>query len=164
MSRRMFRAPTAGLSLSRAAALTALCTMSQLPLPCGAEPLRGASRAEGQIRVTLVVPPLLKVLEVARVKGGYEYRIWTNSKSLVIGGQAYRFTSAGQATLRVDGRESDVDTQLNLDRSPGLAWRSASAGTGSVSLHPDGDGCASALQNAPAAGNQTDVHTVTVTY
>ncbi|MDM0033204.1 hypothetical protein QTI33_13810 [Variovorax sp. J22P271] len=157
MSRRMLRTPTPGLALSRAAALAALCTLPQLPLPCGAEPLRGASRAAGQLRVTLVVLPVFNVLEVTRVKDGYEYRLWTNSKSLVIGGQEHRFSHAGEVRLRVDGRESEVDTRLNLDRSLGLGWRS-------VSSHPDGHGRAPALRNAPAAGNQPDIHTVTVAY
>jgi hypothetical protein len=119
MSRSIFQTPVAGASLSRAAVLTALCALPQLPLLCGAEPLRGASSATGQIRVTLVVVPVFTVLEVARVKDGYEYRIWTNRRSVVIGGREYRFGRVGEATLRVDGRESDIDNQLNLDRSQG---------------------------------------------
>jgi hypothetical protein len=119
MARSIFQTPVAGASLSRAAVLTALCTLPQLPLPCAAQPLRGASSATGQIRVTLVVVPVFNVLEVARVKDGYEYRVWTNRRSVVIGGREYRFGRAGEATLRVDGRESDIDQQLNLDRGQG---------------------------------------------
>lgn len=169
MSRRTFQTPTAGLSLSRAAVLTAVCTLPQLPLLCGAEPLRVASSATGQIRVTLVVLPVFNVLEVTRVKDGYEYRIWTNSKSVVLGGREYRFSKVGETTLKVDGRDSDVDKQLNFDRRQGLASRgdmraSVATGAGSISSHPDDDGRAPTWQNVPTAGNQIDVHTVTVTY
>jgi len=168
MPRRTFQMPVAGLRLSRAA-VTAVCTLPLLPLLCGAEPLRGASSTTGQIRVTLVVLPVFNVLEVTRVKDGYEYRIWTNRKSVVIGGREYRFSKVGEATLKVDGREGDLDNQLNFDRSQGLAQRSgmrASAATaaGSVSSHSDDAGRAATLQKLPTADRQIDIHTVTVTY
>jgi len=134
MSRSTLRALPAGLSLSRVAALIAFCTLPQFPPPSSAEPLRGEGTASSQLKISLVVRPVFKVLEVTPVKDGYIYSVWTNTRSMVIGGREYRFTSAGETTLKVDGRESELDKQLNLDRRQGLA------------------------------GNPRDLHTVSVTY
>lgn len=157
MSRSVFRTFPAGLSLTRVAALTALCTLLQLPLPSEAEPLLGASTATGRFQVKLVILPVFKVLEVTPVKDGYEYRVWTNTQSMVIGGREYRFTKVGETTLKVDGRVSDIDKQLNLDRRQGLAWRSVvRAGTAM--------GTGADNTSSVPASDPVDIHTVTVTY
>lgn len=135
MSRSTLRALPPGSSLSRVAALIAFCMLPQFPPPSGAQPLRGeGTTATTQLKISLVVRPVFKVLEVAPVKDGYIYRVWTNVRSIDIGGREYRFAGVGETTLKVDGRESDIDKQLNLDRSQGLA------------------------------GNPRDLHTVSVTY
>jgi hypothetical protein len=157
MCRSMFQTSAACLRLSRAVALAALCTLPQMPLLSGAQPLAGASRATGQLMVTLVVPPIFNVLEVTPVKDGYEYRVWTNVKSMVIRGREYRFGKIGETTLKVDGDVNDIDRQLDRDRNQGLAMRSAvganlatGTGAGRVLSPPDNPG--------------RDIHTVTVTY
>jgi hypothetical protein len=41
------------------------------------------------------------VLQVTPVADGYEYRVWTNMKSVAIGGREYRFDHIGESTVRV---------------------------------------------------------------
>ena len=120
--------------------------------------------------VTLVVPPVFNVLEVTPVKDGYEYRVWTNTKSVVIRGREYRFSKVGETTLKVDGGVNDIDKQLDRDRSQGFAWRSTvgastatDTGVGRVPSHPDDHGRLPTFQNMPM-GDQADIHTVTMTY
>src|SRR5438309_8536014 len=103
MSKSMFRAFAGGPSLSRVAALIVFCTLPQLPPPSRAEPLRQDTTATNQLRISLVVRPVFKVLEVTPVKDGYEYRVWTNARSIILGGRQYRFASVGETTLKVPG-------------------------------------------------------------
>jgi hypothetical protein len=120
--------------------------------------------------VTLVVPPIFNVLGVTPVKDGYEYRVWTNTKSVVIRGREYRFSKVGETTLKVDSGIDDIDMQLDRDRSQGFAWRSTvgastatDTGVGRVPSHPDDHGRLPTFQNMPM-GNQIGIHTVTMTY
>jgi hypothetical protein len=44
---------------------------------------------------------VFRVLQVTPVKGGGEYRIWSNTKSIIMEGREYRFSQVGQTTLTV---------------------------------------------------------------
>lgn len=68
---------------------------------CVAQPTSTASIASATLRLTVVIPPVFRVLQVAPVAGGHEYRVWTNTKSVVINGRKYHFDKVGEATLTV---------------------------------------------------------------
>ncbi|MDH6590519.1 hypothetical protein M2165_000408 [Variovorax sp. TBS-050B] len=73
-----------------------------------AESTIGATRASSQLSIRVVVPPVLQVLQITPVKDGYEYRIWTNTKSASINGREYRFDRVGEHTLQVPGAAQGV--------------------------------------------------------
>jgi hypothetical protein len=72
-----------------------------MPLPASAESGYGGESASARLRLTVVVPPVFRVLQVTPVADGYEYRVWTNMKSVAIGGREYRFDHIGESTVRV---------------------------------------------------------------
>lgn len=78
-----------------------------VPLPCLAESGNGngsgseSASASARLRITVVVPPVFRVLQVTPTAEGYDYRVWTNMKSIVIGGFAYRIDRVGESTLSV---------------------------------------------------------------
>ena len=74
----------------------------------GAESAVGTNSASSQLSIRLVVPRVLRVLQVTPVKDGYEYRIWTNTKSASINGREYRFDRVGEHTLKVPASEQGV--------------------------------------------------------
>lgn len=79
-----------------------------VPAPCRAESTYGSGSASARLHITVVVPPVFRVLDVTPVDGGYEYRVWTNMKSAVIGGREYRFDRIGESTVRVPTAPADT--------------------------------------------------------
>jgi hypothetical protein len=80
---------------------SALSALLLLPPVCVAEATLGVDSATGQLSFKVVVPPVLRVLQVTPLKDGHEYRIWTNTRSAYINGREYRFTKVGEQTLKV---------------------------------------------------------------
>lgn len=78
------------------------------PSLCTAESAIGSHSASSQLSIRVVVPPVLRVLQITPVKDGYEYRIWTNTKSASINGREYRFDRVGEHTLKVPAAEQGV--------------------------------------------------------
>lgn len=126
-----------------------------LPLPLqlsSAEPMRGMNSATGRFDLTIVVLPTFKVLEITPVKGGHEYRVWTNMKSVLIKGREYRFDKVGETTFMVAGTDADGRDSL------GSAWRGAGGAMAATTGGP-------APQAAAApAGDGSNATRVTVTY
>jgi len=71
------------------------------PMLCVADSMHGASSATSQLRITVIVPPVFRVLQVTPTSEGYDYRVWTNMRSVVFGGREYRFDRIGETTLRL---------------------------------------------------------------
>lgn len=90
------------------AALALLGALLLAPAPGRAESGYGSGSASARLRITVVVPPVFRVLEVTPVAGGYDYRVWTNMKSAVIGGREYRFERIGESTVRVPTAPGDT--------------------------------------------------------
>lgn len=61
----------------------------------------GAHSATSRLAFRVVVPPVLRVLQVRPLADGHEYRIWTNTRSIVINGREYRFNQPGETTLKL---------------------------------------------------------------
>ncbi|MGJ7615090.1 MULTISPECIES: hypothetical protein [unclassified Variovorax] len=82
-----------------------LALLTLVPLPCAAESGNGSesasASASARLRITVVVPPVFRVLQVTPTAEGYDYRVWTNMKSIVIGARAYRFERIGENTLKL---------------------------------------------------------------
>lgn len=126
-----------------------------LPLPLqlsSAEPMRGMNSATGRFDLTIVVLPTFKVLEITPVKGGHEYRVWTNMKSVLIKGREYRFDKIGETTFMVAGTDADGRDSL------GPAWRGAIGATAATT------GSAAPQAAAAPAGDGSNATRVTVTY
>ena len=79
----------------------ALSALLVLPPVCTAETMLGSGRATGQLSFKVVVPPVMRVVQVTPLKDGYEYRIWTNTGSASFNGREYRFPKVGEYTLKV---------------------------------------------------------------
>ena len=79
----------------------ALVASLLLPLACAAESTLGHNRATSRLAFRVVVPPVLRVLQVRPLADGYEYRIWTNTRSAVINGREVRFSQPGETTLKL---------------------------------------------------------------
>jgi hypothetical protein len=125
-----------------------------LPLPLrlsSAEPTHGMNSSTARFGVTMVVLPTFKVLEVTPVKGGHEYRVWTNMKSVVIKGREYRFDKIGETKLTVTGNDADGRDSL------------ASAWQGVIGAMAATSGSAPSQATAPA-GDGSNAMRVTVTY
>ena len=125
-----------------------------LPLPLrlsSAEPTHGMNSSTARFGVTMVVLPTFKVLEVTPVKGGHEYRVWTNMKSVVIKGREYRFDKIGETRLMVAGNDADGRDSL------------ASAWQGVIGAMAATSGSAPSQATAPA-GDGSNAMRVTVTY
>jgi len=114
-----------------------------LPRPSSAEPVQGirSSSPTARFGVTMIVLPTFEVLQSTPVKGGHEYRVWTNMKSVLIKGREYRFDKIGETTFTV------ADTKADGHEGLGLGWRDAigamAATTGGAAQHgaaPAGDG------------------------
>ncbi|CAN7389272.1 MULTISPECIES: hypothetical protein [unclassified Variovorax] len=80
---------------------TFICGLLLLPLICIAESTSTANSATASLGFRVIVPVEYRVLQVTRVRDGYEYRIWTNAKSVVINGREYRFGRVGETRLTV---------------------------------------------------------------
>lgn len=76
----------------------ALCLLLA-PLWCAGETVESPGRASGRLRFTVVIPPVFRVLQVTPTLDGYEYRVWTNTRSIVLNGREYRFSRVGETTL-----------------------------------------------------------------
>ncbi|WP_432727965.1 hypothetical protein [Variovorax sp. W6] len=126
-----------------------------LPLPLqlsSAEPMRGANSATGRFNLTINVLPTFKVLEVTPVKGGHEYRVWTNMASVTIKGHEYRFSKVGESSFVVPGTDADGRDSL------GAAWQGAAGAMAATA------GGASPQASSAAAGDGSNATRVTVTY
>jgi hypothetical protein len=77
----------------------ALVVLLFTPMLCVAENGFGSNAATARLRITVIVPPVFRVLQVTPTAEGYDYRIWTNMKSIMLGGREYRFTRLGENTL-----------------------------------------------------------------
>ncbi|MDQ0083564.1 hypothetical protein J2W35_003928 [Variovorax boronicumulans] len=126
-----------------------------LPLPLrlsSAEPQRDIHSATARFSLTMVVLPTFKVLEITPVKGGHEYRVWTNMASVLIKGREYRFDKIGEVTFMVAGTDADGRDSL------GSAWRGAIGAMASTT------GGAAPQAAAAPAGDGSNAMRVTVTY
>lgn len=85
-----------------------LAPLVLVPLPCLAESGSGSESASARLRITVVVPPVFRVLQITPTAEGYDYRVWTNMKSIVIGGRAYRIDRVGESTLSVRAAPRDA--------------------------------------------------------
>ncbi|MDR6857672.1 hypothetical protein [Variovorax guangxiensis] len=85
---------------------SALSAMLLLPLACMAETRVGANSATARLNFTVIVPPVFRVLQVTPMAGGYEYRVWTNQRSVVLNGREFRFNQVGESTLKVPAAPS----------------------------------------------------------
>ena len=82
----------------------ALATSLLLPLQGAAQAqAAGAKSASSGFGVMLTVRPSFRILESSPVPGGYQYRVWTNMKTVQLNGRDYRFERVGEATLMVPG-------------------------------------------------------------
>ncbi|NDZ12722.1 hypothetical protein C7T35_10200 [Variovorax sp. WS11] len=79
--------------------LASLVLLLAMAFPCAAESGGGTSSATANIKFTVEVSPVFKVLRTTPAVDGYEYRIWTNIKSVVIDGKEYRFNGVGEAIV-----------------------------------------------------------------
>lgn len=79
-----------------------------LPPVCAAESMLGRGAATGHLGFNVVVPPVMRVLQVTALQDGYEYRIWTNTRSAVFNGREYRFSRVGEYTLKVPSSPQGV--------------------------------------------------------
>lgn len=81
----------------------ALSALLLLPPVCTAQTglVAASSSATRQLSFKVVVPPVMRVLQVTPLEGGYEYRIWTNTPSASFNGREYRFSKVGEYTLKV---------------------------------------------------------------
>jgi formylmethanofuran:tetrahydromethanopterin formyltransferase len=78
------------------------------PMLCVAESGFGSNAATARVRITVVVLPVFRVLQVTPAAKGYDYRVWTNLKSIVLDGREYRFERVGENTLRVPAAPGDT--------------------------------------------------------
>lgn len=85
---------------------SALFAMLLLPLACMAEARAGANSATVRLSFTVIVPPVFRVLKVTPMASGFEYRVWTNQRSVVLNGREFRFDQVGESTLKVPAAPS----------------------------------------------------------
>jgi len=86
----------------------ALSALLLLPPVCMAESMLGAGKATSQLSFKVVVPPVIRVLQVTPLKDGDEYRIWTNTRSAFFNGREYRFPRVGEYTLKMPSSPQGV--------------------------------------------------------
>lgn len=86
----------------------ALAVLLLAPMLCAAESGLGSSAATARVRIAVVVLPVFRVLQVTPTAEGYDYRVWTNMKSVVLGGHEYRFARVGENTVRVPTAPGDT--------------------------------------------------------
>jgi len=79
--------------------------MPLLPLACMAETRVGAHSTTARRSFTVIVPPVFRVL-VTPMAGGFEYRVWTNQRSVPLNGREFRFNQVGESTLKVPAAPS----------------------------------------------------------
>ena len=79
-------------------AASALCLFIA-PLCCAAESAEGPGHARAGLRFAVIIPPVFRVLQVTPSAQGYEYRVWTNTRSILLNGREYRFTGVGESTF-----------------------------------------------------------------
>lgn len=76
--------------------------LALLLAPAGlAESTSGTGSATAHISLRVIVPPVLRVLQVRRVAGGIEYRIWTNMRTAHFNGRVHRFEKVGENILLI---------------------------------------------------------------
>lgn len=74
-----------------------------LPVSGTAHSPAGQAASNSTFGVSIVVRPEFRILASRPVKGGYEYRVWTNMRSMWLRGGEYRFDKVGEAVLIVPG-------------------------------------------------------------
>ncbi|WP_395317537.1 hypothetical protein [Variovorax sp. UC74_104] len=128
-----------------------------LPLPLqlsSAEPVRDIQRATGRFNISITVLPTFEVREIRSVKGGHEYRVWTNMASVTIKGREYRFDKVGEATFVVPGTDADGRESLGTALHGALGAMAATAAASGVAPQAAGT----------APGDGSNATRVTVTY
>lgn len=88
----------------RGVALAALLA----PALCAAESTLGTNSATAHLSFKVVIPPVFRVLQVTPVANGYQYRVWTNTRSVMFNGREYRFNSVGESTLTVPASRDGI--------------------------------------------------------
>lgn len=81
------------------AALAALVAFA--PLVCAAESSAGPATATARVRLVVSVAPVFQVLKATRTPEGYDYLVWTNMRSITIGGREYSFDRPGEHTVHI---------------------------------------------------------------
>jgi hypothetical protein len=94
------------------AAAAAACLLA--PMLCAAESTYGTGTATSQLRLTVVVPPVFRVLQVTPTRDGYDYRVWTNMRTVVIDGREHRFDKIGETTLSLRSPPDSLWVVLGL--------------------------------------------------
>jgi len=140
--------------LMGAAGVLLLLLSALPPQPSSAEPVTDtrSQRATGRFDISITVLPTFEVREIKPVKGGHEYRVWTNMASVTIKGREYRFDKIGEATIMVPG--SGADGRESLD----AGWQ------GAVGAMASSAGGASPQASSTSAGDGSNATRVTVTY
>jgi hypothetical protein len=89
---------------------SALSALLLLPLPpaCLAEARLATNSATARLNFTVIVPPVFRVLHVKPVADAYEYRVWTNQRSVMLNGREFRFDRVGESTLKVPAAPSTL--------------------------------------------------------
>lgn len=140
-------------TVSPMAAVGMLLLLLPLPLQLSsAEPMRATNSATGRFNLTINVLPTFKLLDVTPVKGGHEYRVWTNMASVTIKGREYRFDKVGESTFMVPGTDADGRDSL------GSVWHGTAGSMVTIT------GGASSQAASAAAGDGSNATRVTVTY
>ncbi|MDM0116529.1 hypothetical protein QTI66_30750 [Variovorax sp. J22R133] len=79
-----------------------------VPLTCAAESSIGDASASASVTLRVVIPPVFRVLAARPVQGGYEYRVWSNTRSVMLNGRTYHIDKAGESTLFVPTSPNDL--------------------------------------------------------
>ena len=96
------------VSVSHSWVHVALAAGLLLPLHGAAQsPQMGRSASSG-FSVSITIRPQFRILDSRPVSGGYEYRVWTNMRTVQLNGREYRFDRVGESTLVVPGALIEV--------------------------------------------------------
>ena len=88
-----------GGSCTRAGLVAAL--LLGAAVPCWSEVGVGSTSASARVTLRVTVPPVFRILSVKPVGTGYEYRVWTNMRTVLLNGRPFHFDRVGETTLTV---------------------------------------------------------------
>lgn len=71
------------------------------PPNANAESGRSAGTSTASMSVRVVIPPVLRIIQIKALPMGREYRIWTNMRSVNLEGHAFRFSKVGEFSVVV---------------------------------------------------------------